>query len=67
VKSKNTAVKLIFLEGFFPEISRILENVPWGKISRIFRNFPKFSGNFPGIFPGNFPDFGQGGKQKYSR
>ena len=58
---------MFFFEVVFPQISGILENVPWGKISRNFQNFPEFSGNFPEIsrnFPAEFPGFRTRGKTK---
>jgi hypothetical protein len=49
--------KIAFFEGIFPQISRILENVPWGKnfqnfskVSKSFRKFSKFSENSPRKF-----------------
>lgn len=58
---------MFFFEVVFPQISGILENVPWGKISRNFQNFPKFPEifrKFPGNFPPKFPGFRTRGETK---
>jgi hypothetical protein len=58
---------LLFLRGVFPPISGILENVPWGKISRNFQKFPEFSEifrKFSRNFPPEFPGFRTRGKTK---
>lgn len=58
---------MFFFAVFFPQISGILENVPWGKISRNFQNFPKFPEifrKFPGNFPPKFPGFRTRGETK---